>query len=73
MNGTEILINQLLKSLGVNPEQFKQMAGGIGQTVISLKSQLDRIEAKQDRIMKALNISEGAEVVYLEQQKEAGK
>lgn len=66
MNGTEILINQLLKSLGINPESFKQMAGNIGQTVVSSKAQLDRIEAKQDKILKHLGLTAEAEVVYLE-------
>lgn len=67
MNGTEILINQLLKSLKIDPEQFKNMAGSIGQTVINLKSQLDRIEANQERILRHLNISETtAEIIHLE-------
>lgn len=67
MNGTQILINQLLKSLGLNPETFQKMAGDIGQTVLGFKAQLDRIEANQEAIMRRLEIGpESAEAIYLE-------
>lgn len=66
MNGNEMLINQVLKMLKIDPDQFKQMAGGIGQTVIGFKAQLDRIEAKQDAIMSHLGMTEPGTMISLQ-------
>lgn len=35
----------MLRSMGLNPEELKAMAGGVGDLVKKISDQLDRIEA----------------------------
>lgn len=49
----KVAIEQAMKTL---PPETLQQIGQIGQTVSSFKLQLDRIEANQQTIMRALNV-----------------
>lgn len=49
-------IEMMMKALGIDPAQIIETAKGIGETVIALKNQMDRIEKNQQTIMLHLGI-----------------
>lgn len=49
-SGMEMMVNALVKAIGLNPEDIVKQAHEIGSTVIALKAQLDRIEHKLDAL-----------------------
>jgi hypothetical protein len=71
MNAMEMMAKAALEKMMANipPETIAQVMQ-IGQTVLSFKAQLDRVEANQVRIMKALNIPLEGEIMELEHARE---
>lgn len=65
-SGMEMMVNALVKAIGLNPEDIVKQAHEIGSTVIALKAQLDRIEHKLD----ALHIGKLTAEIDLEIEKE---
>lgn len=51
MNGMEMMINALVKSLGLNPEDLKQQALAIQQIIVGLDARLKMIEDTQTEIL----------------------
>lgn len=50
------MFDNMLKAMGIDPEQIKQMATGIGDAVRDVKQALDRIERRLDTIEDHLGI-----------------
>ncbi len=48
------MLAMLLKGLGFDPAETLGMFNSLGQVVLELKSQLDRIETKLDAILSAI-------------------
>lgn len=49
-------MEMMIKALGIDPAQIIETAKGIGETVVALKQQMDRIEKNQHAIMYAMGI-----------------
>lgn len=53
----QMAANMLRDLIGNLPPEIKQNIDNIGQTVLAFKAQMDRIEANQQTIISALNLS----------------
>lgn len=54
MNGQEMMMQALFKTLGIDPKAIAAQGQGFINMANAFKEQLDRIEAKQDRILTLL-------------------
>lgn len=68
MLGMDLMIKNMMRSMGIEPEQIVEQVKNIGETIVAFKEQMDRIERNQVAIMKHLNIP--LEVEILEPKKE---
>lgn len=56
MGGIDMMLNQVLKGLGLNPEQIGALATGLQEGLSTMLRQQDQILRNQRKIMRELNI-----------------
>lgn len=51
MNGMDMMMQSMIKAVGIDPEKIMQIAGQFQETLQAFKEQMDRIEKNQNELL----------------------
>jgi len=57
MMGLDMMMESIIKGMGLNPDDIKKKVAEFGELVVAFKAQMDRIEAQNAEIISLLRMN----------------